>query len=206
MRGAMGSDMQSSDLRARPQRLALPLWQERYASPALPMSWSEMAARMGRGRYRVRYRRRLRGPPELRDGDPRPRAGKGGLPRCHPQPAGLALAAPMAAVWPPPALLRHQRRQHGLADQPLHCQPQAPQRRRLFARRAHRPASGPGHAPLLPPGPRSLLGCPHHRGRSRGLAPPAGSLRLLERYRPTVHPSSIARPTSSSMAWAKTPS
>jgi uncharacterized radical SAM protein YgiQ len=45
MRGAMGSDMQSSDLRARPQRLALPLWQERYASPALPVSWSEMAAR-----------------------------------------------------------------------------------------------------------------------------------------------------------------
>ena len=40
----MRSDMQSSDATARSQRLALPLWQERYASPALPMSWSEMAA------------------------------------------------------------------------------------------------------------------------------------------------------------------
>ena len=54
----------------------------------------------------------------------------------------------LAHVRPAAPVLRHQRRQHGLDDQPLHRQPQSPQRRRLLSRRSHRPA-----APTVPPWP-----------------------------------------------------
>ena len=71
-----------------------------------------------------------------------PRAGGGGLPRRHPQPARLAERRAVAAVRPAAAVLRRQRRQHGLDDQPLHRQQEGPQRRRLLA-----PAAGSACGP-----------------------------------------------------------
>ena len=124
-----------------------------------------------------------------------PRAGSGRLSRRHPQPARLAHVRAVAAVRPAAAVLRHQRRQHGLADQPLHGQQEGPQRRRLFARRPDRPAARPRHAALLPAGPRGLSRRAGHRRRRRGVAAPAGPLRLLERHRPPGDPARLPRPT-----------
>ena len=74
----------------------------------------------------------------------------------------------LAAVRPAAAVLRHQRRQHGFADQSLHRQQEGPQRRRLFARRPHRPAARSGHAALLPAGPRGVSrACPSSPAASR---------------------------------------
>ena len=64
------------------------------------------------------------------------RAGGRRLSRGHPQPARLAFLRRLADVRPAAALLRRQRRQHGLDAQPLHGQPQGPQRRRLQSRAA----------------------------------------------------------------------
>ena len=108
----------------------------------------------------------------------------------------------VADVRPAAAVLRRQRRQHGLDAQPLHGQPQGPQRRRLQSRRRDRPAARPRHAGLLPAGPRGLSGRAGHRRRRRGQPPPAGPLRLLERQRPPRRSSSTPRPTWSSTAWA----
>ena len=66
----------------------------------------------------------------------------------------------LAAVRPAAAVLRHQRRQHGLDDQPLHGQPEGPQRRRLQPRRPDRPAARPGDAGLLPAAREAYPGVP----------------------------------------------
>ena len=58
--------------------------------------------------------------------------------------------------------------------------------------------------PLLPAGPRGLSRRAGHRRWRRGLAPPAGPLRLLERHRPAAPSCSTPRPTWSSSAWAST--
>ena len=47
------------------------------------------------------------------------------------EPARLALLRRLADVRPAAAVLRRQRRQHGLDAEPLHGRPQGPQRRRL---------------------------------------------------------------------------
>ena len=62
----------------------------------------------------------------------------------------------VADVRPAAAVLRHQRGQHGFDAQPLHGQPEGPQRRRLQPGRPDRPAARPGHAGLLPAGPRGV--------------------------------------------------
>ena len=72
--------------------------------------------------------------PSLRDGDPRPRARGGRLPRRDPAAARLEERRRVARVRPAAALLRRQRREHGLDDQPLHGEQEGPQRRRLLAR------------------------------------------------------------------------
>ena len=169
---------------------------ETHAAPPLPMTRGrDGRPRLGRRRRRLRHRRRLRRSSQLRHGDPGPRAGGGRLSRRHPQPARLALVRAVAAVRPAAAVLRHQRRQHGLADQPLHGQQEGPQRRRLLARRPDRPAARPGHAALLPPRPRGISRRAGHRRRRRGVAAPAGPLRLLERHRPPLDPARLPRPT-----------
>ena len=99
-------------------------------------------AGLGRRRRGLRHRRRLRRSSELRHGPAGPGAGGRGLSRGHPQPARLALVRAVADVRPAAAVLRRQRRQHGLDDQPLHGQPEGPQRRRLQPRR-RRSAGGP---------------------------------------------------------------
>ena len=100
-------------------------------------------------------------------------------------------AASRGGVRPAAAVLRRQRRQHGLDDQPLHGQPQGPQRRRLLARRPDRPAARPGHAGLLPPRPRGVSGRAGDCRRRRGVAAPAGPLRLLERQGPPLDPARL---------------
>ena len=50
-------------------------------------------------------------------------------------------AEPFRALGQPDLFLGRHRRQHGLDGQPLHGRPQAPQRRRLLARRRGRPAA-----------------------------------------------------------------
>ena len=57
-------------------------------------------------------------------------------------------AEPWRTVRPASAVLRHQRRQHGQHDQPLHGQQEGPQRRRLLA-----PAAGSASGPTAPPCP-----------------------------------------------------
>ena len=135
----------------------------------------------------LRHGRCVRRPSGVRDGDPEPGARGGRVPGRCPEPARLAERRGVAAVRPPPAVLRHQRRQHGQHDQPLHGQQEGPQRRRLLARRPDRPAAGSGHDPLLPARPRGVPRRADHRGWRRGVASPAGSLRLLERHRPPSH-------------------
>ena len=44
---------------------------------------------------------------------------------------------------------------------------------------------------VLPPGARGVSGSADHRGRRRGIAAPAGPLRLLERHRPPVDPAGL---------------
>ena len=148
-------------------------------------------ARLGRRRCGLRHRRRLRRSPQLRDGDPRTSAGGGRLPRRHPQPARLALLRAVAAIRPAATVLRHLGRQHGLADQPLHRQQEGAQRRRLFAGRPHRPAPRPGDAAVLPSGAGGVPRRADHRWRRRGVAAPAGPLRLLERYGPPLDPARL---------------
>ena len=55
-----------------------------------PRPARDAGPRLGRRRCRLRHRRRLRRSPQLRHGDPAPRAGGGRLPRRHPEPARLA--------------------------------------------------------------------------------------------------------------------
>ena len=58
-------------------------------------------------------------------------------------------------------------------------------------RRPDRPAARPGDAALLPAGPRGVPRRAGHRRRRRGVAAPAGPLRLLERHRPPVDPARL---------------
>ena len=116
-----------------------------------------------------------------------PRARGGRVPGRRSEPARLAERRAVAAVRPSPAVLRHQRRQHGQHDQPLHGQQEGPQRRCLLARRPDRPAARSRHDPLLPARPRGVPGRAGHRRGRRGVAPSPGALRLLERHRPPRH-------------------
>ena len=142
---------------------------------------------MGLRRRPLRHRRCLRRSSGVRDGDLEPGAGSGRVPRRDLEPARLAECRPLAAVRAAPAVCRHQCRQHGQHDQPLHGQQEGPQRRRLFARRPDRPAARSRHDSLLPAGARGVSRRADHRRRRRGLAPPPGPLRLLERHRPPGH-------------------
>ena len=120
----------------------------------LPTTPAEMdGPGLGRRRRRLRHGRRLRRSSGVRDGDPGPRAGGGRVPRGDPQPARLAECRALAAVRPAAAVLRHQRREHGQHDQPLHGQQEGPQRRRLQPRRPDRPAARPRHACPTASGP-----------------------------------------------------
>ena len=108
----------------------------------------------------------------------------------------------LADVRPAAAVLRHQRRQHGLDDQPLHGQPQGPQRRRLQPRRPDRPAARPRHAGLLPAGPRGVsTACRSSPAASR---PACGGwpTTTTGATRSAARSSSTARPTCWSSAWA----
>ena len=87
--------------------------------------------RLGRRRRGLRLRRRLRRPSQFRDGLVGESARGRGLSHGDSQPARLALVRAVAHVRQAAAVLRRQRRQHGLDAQPLHGQPQGPQRRRL---------------------------------------------------------------------------
>ncbi len=118
-----------------------------------------------------------------------------GLSRGDLQPARLADLRAVADVRPAAAVLRDQRRQHGLDDQPLHGQPQGAQRRRLQSRRADRPAARSGDAGLLPAGARGVSRRAGDRRRRRGQPAPARPLRLLERQGPPLdHPGLQGRP------------
>jgi hypothetical protein len=85
-------------------------------------------------------------------------------------------AATTGGVSAAAAVLRDQRRQHGLDDQPLHGQPQSPQRRRLLARRPDRAA----------PDRATLAYCQRAREAYKGVPVIAGgveaSLRRLAHY------------------------
>ncbi len=129
--------------------------------------------------------------PSFAHGDPGARAGGGRISSWHRQPAGLAIVRGLEAVRPAAAVLRDQRRQHGLDDQPLHGQQEGAQRRRLLAGRQDRHAPGPGDAGLLPAGPRGLPWCAGDRRRRRGLPAAAGPLRLLERQGPPLDPARL---------------
>ncbi len=159
-------------------------------------------ARLGRGRRGVRHRRRVRRSSELRHGPAGPAAGERRLSRGHSQPARLALVRRLADVRPAAAVLRHQRGQHGLDDQPLHGQSQGPQRRRLQPRRADRPAARSGHVGLLPAGARGLSrACRSSPAASR---PACGGspITTIGATRSAARSCWIARPTCWSTAWA----
>ena len=160
-------------------------------------------ARLGRGRRRLRHRRRLRRSSQLRDGDPRPRAGGGRLPRRR------SSASPTGGSCEPWRQFGRPRLFFGVSagnmdshDQPLHGQQEGPQRRRLLARRPDRPAARPRDAALLPAGPRGLSRRAGDRRRRRGVAAAAGPLRLLERHGPPVDPARLQGRPASSTAWA----
>ena len=148
-------------------------------------------ARLGRGRRRLRHRRRLRRSPGFAMAIlGRVLEAAGFRVAILSQPDWQERRA-LAAVRPAAAVLRRQRRQHGLHDQPLHGQQEGPQRRRLQPRRPDRPAARPGHAALLPAGPRGVPRRAGDRRRRRGVAAAAGPLRLLERHRPAVDPARL---------------
>ena len=111
-----------------------------------------------------------------------------GYQRRHPRPARLEERRAVARPRPAAALLRRQRRQHGLDDQSLHGEPEAAERRRLLAGRPHRAPTRPADARLLPALPRGLPRRARHRGRRRSLAAPARALRLLVRHGAAVDP------------------
>jgi hypothetical protein len=145
-------------------------------------------ARLGRSRRRVRQRRRLHRPPVVRRRPARPRARGRRLPRRHPAAAPVAERRRVPPVRPPAPLLRGQRRQHGLDDQPLHGEQEAAQRRRLFARWPHRTAPRPRHQRLRAALPRGVQGRAGDRRRRRGVAAPRRPLRLLVGDREAVDP------------------
>ncbi len=153
----------------------------------------DQGPRLGPARRRLRLRRRVRRPPVVRGRDPRPRARVAGLSRRDPRAARLEERRRVARHGTPPALLRRQRREHGLDDQPLHGEPEASQRRRLLAGRSHRAPARPAHADLRAALPR---GVPRRAGgdrRRRGVAAAHRALRLLERrVRPSILVSSKA--------------
>ena len=60
-----------------------------------------------------------------------------------------------------------------------------------IARRQDRPASRPRHAAVLPSRARSVPGRAGHRRRRRGVAAPAGPLRLLERHGSPLRPAGL---------------
>ena len=187
-------------------RLALPLWHETYAAPFAPTSRREMDAR-GWEYVDVVF---VTGDAYI----DHPSFAMAILHRVLEQ-AGFRVAMlsqpdwhslrAVAAVRPAAPVLRDQRRQHGLDDQPLHRQQESPQRRRLLPRRPNRPAPRPRHAPLLPSRPRSLPRRADHRRRRRGVAC-AGSPITITGPTPCASRSCwTPRPTSSSTAWASMP-
>ena len=131
-----------------------------------------------------------------------PIAGRRRLSRGDFQPARLALCEAVAHVRQAAAVFRHQRRQHGFDDQPLHGQPQSAQRRCLQPRRTHRPAARSRHAGLLPARPRGVQRRAGHRRRRRGQLATAGALRLLERQGPPLDRARLQVPICWCTAWA----
>ena len=115
--------------------------------------------RLGRVGCDRDHGRRVRRPPEFRDGDHRPGAGGGRFSRRHHQPARLAIGRCVSSARATSAVVRRQCGQHGFDDQPLHGQSQGAQRRRLFARRPHRFATRSGDPGLLPAGARRFAAC-----------------------------------------------
>ena len=147
----------------------------------LPMSVAGVpCAWLGGAGCRLCDGRRVHRSSQLCHGHSGSRAGGGRFPGGHAQSAGLAQLRRLAAIRPAEAVLRHQCREHGFDDQPLHGEQESPQRRRLFAGRAHWPAAGSRHTGLLPAGPGSVQRRARHRRRCGGLAAATGPLRLLE--------------------------
>ncbi len=108
----------------------------------------------------------------------------------------------VAAVRQAAAVLRHQRRQHGFADQPLHGQQEGPQRRRLLARRPHRPAPDRATLPTASAAARRSPACRSSPAASRRRC--AGWPITTTGATPSAARScSTAKPTSSSTAWAR---
>ena len=97
-------------------------------------------------------------------------------------------AEPVARAGAAEALLRRQRRQHGLDDQPLHGEPEAAERRRVLAGRPHRAPARSADARLLPALPRGLPRRAGHRGRGGSLAAAPRALRLLVGHGAAVDP------------------
>ncbi len=109
----------------------------------------------------------------------------------------------LAAVRPAAALLRHQRRQHGQHDQPLHGEQKGPQRRRLFARRPDWPAARSRDDSLLPAAARRFPACRSSPVASRPRS--AGWPITTTGATPSAARScSTPRPIWSSSAWAST--
>ena len=165
----------------------------------LPMTRAELDARGDRraGR-RLRHGRRLRRPPVVRHGHPRARGSsrRGYRVAILAQPDWRSADA-VARARPAAALLRRQRRQHGLDDQPLHGEPEA-RGTTTPTRPAAAPGCGPtGRRPSTPALPRGVPGRARDRGRRRGLAAPHRALRLLVRHGAAVDPRARARPTCS---------
>ncbi len=124
------------------------------------------------------------------------------LSRRHPQPARLAYLRAVAHVRPAAAVLRHQRRQHGLDDQPLHGQSQSPQRRRLQPRRTDRPPTRPRDAGLLPACPRGVSRACRSSPAASKPACGASPITTIGATRSAARSCSTARPTCWSTAWA----
>ena len=155
------------------------------------------AARLGRGRRRLRHRRRLRRSSRAS----RWRSSGGVLEAAGFRVAILSqpdwrIVRAVAALRPAAAVLRRQRRQHGLDDQPLHGQPEGAQRRRLQPRRADRPAARPRDARLLPAGPRGVPGRARDRRRRRGQSCAGWPTTTTGATRSAARSCSTARPTS----------
>ncbi len=129
--------------------------------------------------------------PGVRDGNPGPGPGGGGVPRGDPEPARLEERRSLANVRPAAPVLRHQCREHGQHDQPLHGQQEGPQRRRLQPGRSDRPEARPRDPALLPARPRGVPRRARDRRGGRGEPPAARPLRLLERHRQAVDPARL---------------
>ena len=170
-------------------------WAERFGiAPVLPTTRAEMDE-LGWDSLRRHpgHRRRVRRPPQLRDGAGRAAAGGAGLPGRHHRAARLARRRGVPRARPPDRHVGRHRRQHGLDGQPLHVGPAAAPRRRVFAGRRGRPAPGSRADRLRAALPRGVRRRARRHRRHRGEPAPDRALRLLVEQGAAVDPDRFAR-------------